>query len=449
MVEGTGFENRHTGNRIVGSNPTSSAMIILGIETSCDETAVSIVRATGGLKWPQFAVLAHIVSSQTALHAPWGGVVPTLAKREHGRNLVPCLKQALRKSKLINVKASPWGSKGNAFNSLKVEPWKSKIKKILEREPELLEQFLNFISQIKVPKIDAIAVTHGPGLEPALWAGINFARALALAWQKPLIPVNHMEGHLYSVLISPTSYPPRRRAGKLTKLTFPTLGLLISGGHTELVLVKDWLKHGLIGATRDDAVGEAFDKVARLLGLPYPGGPALAKLVSTYKLTKLPALPSGRQANTSPLPRPMISSPDFDFSFSGLKTAVLYRIRDLNQQNLFSDQAKLELATDFQQAVIDVLLAKSLKAIAQYQPKNFIIAGGVSANQELRQQFTAVIKKLRPVVNLLIPPLKLSTDNATMIALAGYLRFNQGTALRSKIFKAAPLIRAQGNLTLS
>ncbi len=404
-------------------------MIILGIETSCDETAVSVVRATGGLKRPKFEVLAHIVSSQTALHAPWGGVVPTLAKREHGRNLVPCLNKALISAKL-KVKSEK--------QQLKIE--KNKIKKILEREPELLKQFLKFIPTIAVPKIDAIAVTQGPGLEPALWAGINFARALALAWGKPLIPVNHMEGHLYSVLIPPTSHPPRRRAGKLTKLTFPTLALLISGGHTELVLVKDWLKHELIGATRDDAVGEAFDKVARLLGLPYPGGPALAKLVAT----STPNIRNVRHSVLHKLPRPMITSPDFDFSFSGLKTAVLYRIRDLEKQNLFSNQARLELATDFQQAVIDVLLAKTLKAIAKYQPKNLIIAGGVSANAELRRQFTKSIKPLKPATTLLIPPLKLSTDNATMIALAGYLRFPFGrTASKTQ------LIKARGNLALS
>ncbi len=406
-------------------------MIILGIETSCDETAVSVIRATGGLKSPKFTVLAHIVSSQTALHAPWGGVVPTLAKREHGRNLVPCLEKALVSSKL-KVKSLPDGKAGEKLSAQGRQVWGGKVKTILEREPELLEQFLKFIPTISAPKIDAIAVTQGPGLEPALWAGLNFARALALAWGKPLIPVNHMEGHLYSVLIPPNSYKLEARSS----LSFPALGLLVSGGHTELVLVKDWLKHELIGATRDDAVGEAFDKVARLIGLPYPGGPALAKLVAT-------ATPSvkGVQHSVLPLPRPMIGSPDFDFSFSGLKTAVLYRVNDLKKQNLFDEKARLELATDFQQAVIDVLLAKTLKAIIKYQPKSLIIAGGVSANAELRRQFTSAIKKLKPTVKLLIPPLTLSTDNATMIALAGYL--NSFGKISSK------KLVAQGNLALS
>ncbi|MEK7585246.1 MAG: tRNA (adenosine(37)-N6)-threonylcarbamoyltransferase complex transferase subunit TsaD [Patescibacteria group bacterium] len=407
-------------------------MIILGIETSCDETAVSVVRATGGLKNPKFKVLAHVVSSQTALHAPWGGVVPSLAKREHGKNLVPCLEKALAKAKLLKIKPHAPTPSPKGRGSKKSAQGRSAWGGILEREPELLEQFLKFISTIKVPKIDAIAVTQGPGLEPALWAGLNFARALALAWGKPLIPVNHMEGHLYSVLVE-----SEKLKVKSFKLKFPTLGLLVSGGHTELVLVKDWLKHELIGATRDDAVGEAFDKVARLLGLPYPGGPALAKLVAQG-----PPLEQGLKGSPwAPLPRPMISSPDFDFSFSGLKTAVLYRVNDLKKQNLFDDKARLELATDFQQAVIDVLLAKTLKVITKHKPKTLIIAGGVSANSELRRQFTSAIKKLRPAVKLLIPPLKLSTDNATMIAVAGYLQLSRGSRPRKSI-------QAEGNLKI-
>ena len=396
-------------------------MVILGIETSCDETAVSVVRGTGGLKRPIFDVLAHIVSSQTAIHAPWGGVVPTLAKREHSKNLIPVLKEALQKSKLIkksNAKATPWGSKGVALNS---------IKKILAREPELLEQFLKFIPTIVRPKIDTIAVTYGPGLEPALWAGINFARALALAWHKALLPINHMEGHIYSVLT------------KGVALKFPALALLISGGHTELVLIRDWLKYNLIGATRDDAVGEAFDKVARLLGLPYPGGPALSELAAQ-------GLSLGQVLKDSPwrLPRPMLNSPDFDFSFSGLKTAVLYRVNDLKKQKLFDDRVRVTLATDFQQAVIDVLLAKTVRAIEKYQPKALIIAGGVSANKPLRRQFARHLAKHYSTVKLLLPEPKLTMDNATMIAVAGYLRLTKISA------RGRPALgwKADGNLTL-
>jgi N6-L-threonylcarbamoyladenine synthase len=436
-------------------------MIILGIETSCDETAVSVVRGTGGFKKPKFEVLAHVVSSQTAIHAPWGGVVPTLAKREHSKNLIPVLEKALKSAKLIkksNVKATPWEAKGVAFNS---------IKKILEREPELLEQFLKFIPTIGVPKIDpvrgfasngvdAIAVTHGPGLEPALWAGINFARALALAWDKPLIPINHMEGHIYSVLVAPKAMP---WGAKGIALRFPSLALLISGGHTELILIRDWLKYTLIGATRDDAVGEAFDKVARLLGLPYPGGPALSKLAQSAQgrslgqvLKDRPWAPKGRP--WEPLPRPMLNSPDFDFSFSGLKTAVLYRIQKIPRTVLESPEGqslKIQIAADFQQVVIDVLLAKTIKAVEKYQPKALIIAGGVSANQSLRQQFTKHLTKHYPTVKLLLPEPKLTMDNATMIAVAGYLHLikkNQGSTLKTKNPRSNLSIKAHGNLTL-
>ena len=171
-------------------------MLILAIETSCDETAVSVVEGWGGLRHPGFRVLAHIVSSQVKLHARWGGVVPSLAKREHGKNLIPVLKRALGSAKLIklkgSIKATPWGAKGVALGS---------IKKILEREPELLKQFLEFIPTIVGPKIDAIAVTSGPGLEPALWVGINFARALSYVWDIPVIPCNHMEGHVLTAMI--------------------------------------------------------------------------------------------------------------------------------------------------------------------------------------------------------------------------------------------------------
>ncbi len=428
-------------------------MLILGIETSCDETAVSAVEGRGGLKRPHFYVLAHIVSSQIKLHAKWGGVVPSLAKREHSKNLIPVLEKALGKAKLIHPRATPWGAKGVALNLVKVEPWKTKVGKILEREPELLKQFLKFIPTIAVPKIDAIAVTHGPGLEPALWVGVNLARALSLVWEKPLIPVNHMEGHIYSVLV-PTKATPWGAKG--VALQFPALALLISGGHTELVLIRDWFKYTILGATRDDAVGEAFDKVARLLGLPYPGGPALSKLVAQAQT------PSVKDAQHSvlpawlPLPRPMISSPDFDFSFSGLKTAVLYRVKEIPRTVLNRPQGqslKIQIAADFQQAVIDVLLAKTTKAIEKYSPKTLIIAGGVSANTPLRKQFSQHLVKKYPAVKLLLPEKKLSLDNATMIATAGYLRFNQGLALGNKKFKARPsnepLISAHGNLTLS
>ncbi|MCX6714054.1 MAG: hypothetical protein NTV48_03045, partial [Candidatus Vogelbacteria bacterium] len=265
-------------------------MIILAIETSCDDTAVSIIDAKGGFKKPVFKVLAHNISSQTEIHQKWGGVVPNLAKREHGLNLVPILLKSLAetfdKSKIKNQK-----SKIQSKNIKNEEKLRKKIEKILEREPELKELFLTYLLNITAPKIDAIAVTKGPGLEPALWVGINFAKALSLLWNIPVIPTNHLAGHLYSSLITQPSnyvYPVVKNSDfsttganlltKSNKLEFPALALIISGGHTELILVKNWLKYQVIGRTRDDAVGEAFDKVARILGLPYPGGPAIAEL---------------------------------------------------------------------------------------------------------------------------------------------------------------------------
>lgn len=384
-------------------------MIILGIETSCDETAISVVQASGGLKKPAFQVLAQVVSSQAKLHAPFGGVVPMLAKREHGKNLLPLLKEAIKQSKVTG--------KSKKFN----ESYKNKLKKILEREPELLEQFLQFIPLLPVPKIDCVAVTRGPGLEPALWVGINFARALALVWEKPLVPVNHMIGHIYSVLASPTK----------PTLTFPALALLVSGGHTELVLIKNWFEHKVIGRTLDDAVGEAFDKAARVLGLPYPGGPEISKLAKEWQ-----GLTFCR------LPRPMLHSGDFNFSFSGLKTAILYSAQKLAEANggKLRAEDKVTLAYEFEQAAVEVLVKKLAKAVAKFEPRTVIIAGGVAANQELRRQAELMITS--SASKLLISDLQLSTDNATMIAIASYLQIQ-------KKVKSPQKFNAAGNLILS
>ncbi len=388
-------------------------MKILAIETSCDETAISIVDCKGARK-PVFNVLSHVVASQIELHAKWGGVVPNLARREHQINLVPVLKEAIEKSKVKSGKPARQSSGSKNIPE-------SKIKKILERETELIAPFLEFIKSNGVPKIDAVAVTRGPGLEPALWVGINFAKALALAWGKPLIPINHMEGHIYSVLID----------GR--RLTFPALALLVSGGHTELVLIKDWLKHKIIGQTLDDAVGEAFDKAARLLDLPYPGGPEISKLAKSFKGT-----------SEIKLPRPMLHSGDFNFSYSGLKTAVLYAVNKLkaaNSDGVLTDEEKIMMAYEFEQAAVEVLIKKTAKAIVKFKPKTLIIAGGVAANQELGRQASEMIKNEFPDINLLISTRELSTDNATMIAAAAYLHLQTKTRL-PKNFKA------DGNLSL-
>ncbi len=416
-------------------------MRILAIETSCDETAISVVDGKGGLKKPIFKVLAHLVSSQTAIHAPFGGVVPNLAKREHQRNLVPLLVRALEQAKLN--KPTHLLRQNGGFGMAK------KVVKILERERELREVFIAEIPKIKIPKIDAIAVTQGPGLEPALWVGINFAKALGAVWNLPVIPINHMEGHVVSPLVQATA------ANKLTKLVFPALALLVSGGHTEIVLMKNWGKYKVIGQTRDDAVGEAFDKVARILGLPYPGGPALSKLAATA--TRLePQLATPTQtasegasgAISVTLPRPMLNSPDFDFSFSGLKTAVLYLTQKLGT---LDEKTKAAIAHEFQEAVIEVLATKTFRAVEKFKPRTLLIGGGVIANTALRKHFENHVtefnknssqKLTRQRLTLLVPDQPLTTDNATMIGAAAYLRLVQKKKVTKKNFSA------NGNLVL-
>ncbi|HUO56507.1 MAG TPA: hypothetical protein VMU27_03695, partial [Candidatus Paceibacterota bacterium] len=248
-----------------------SRMKILGIETSCDETGVCVIDAHNDFSDGfNFKILGNTLYSQIAIHAPYGGVFPNLAKREHAKNLVPLLAQTLKESGLL---AAASVSKGPAFvqnaGDKQNKDNVSVIEGILQREPELFEQLKTFLDQYEKPAIDCIAVTHGPGLEPALWVGVNFARALATVWNIPLVSVNHMEGHIVMSMA---------QADTLVDFEFPVLSLLISGSHTELVLSNSWMEYELLGATRDDAVGEAFDKVARLLGLPYPGGPEISRL---------------------------------------------------------------------------------------------------------------------------------------------------------------------------
>jgi len=407
-------------------------MRILAIETSCDETAISIVEAKGGFDLPAFKILANTISSQIAIHKEWGGVVPNIAKREHGKALVPLLETALEKAKLLKP------NKQISVDDKLIR----KLATILEREPDLSINFLEKLPKISIPKIDAIAVTLGPGLEPALWVGINFARALSLLWQKPLIPVNHMEGHLLSSLAS---------EGSKNKIKFPAVALLASGGHTEIILVKDWLKYKVIGRTRDDAVGEAFDKVARLLGLPYPGGPEIGRLAD-FKV----------KIEGYKLPRPMQNSGDFDFSFSGLKTAVLYLTKKIG---ILSEDDKKAIAFEFQNAALDVLLSKTFHAVEKFQAKTLIVGGGVIANHELKARLSDELKADFPDTAFLIPDRELSTDNATMIALAGYFRslvkkFQINPVVDSGLgsarpkgktrihYRVNPKLKADGNLSL-
>lgn len=313
---------------------------ILGIESSCDETAAAVV-VNGRI------ILSSVVASQIDLHAEYGGVFPEVASRQHVRVIYSVVEQALQQAHL------------------------------------------------NLSDLDAIAVTRGPGLAGSLVVGMNTAKGLALAANLPLVGVNHLEGHLYSAWTYPadaSSPPPIPE--------FPLLALLVSGGHTELNLMTDHLTYQRLGGTLDDAAGEAFDKVARLLGLSYPGGPAIQKA----------AMNGNPQAFHFPRAR---LDGTWNFSFSGLKTAVLRVVRDLEQ---YHRQLPVEdLAASFQAAVVDVLVSKTLAAAKQYQAKELLVAGGVSANRALREAF--LVQKTFPVH---IPTLALCTDNAAMIAAAGY-----------------------------
>jgi N6-L-threonylcarbamoyladenine synthase len=388
-------------------------MIILGIETSCDETAVCVLEASGSLAGKMsFKVLGNGLFSQAKIHAEYGGVFPALAKREHAKNLPVLLEKAVLDA---GLSSRPFDSVEEALiDDLKVE-------KLLEREIGLKEQLeIVIFNKIHKPKIDAIAVTSGPGLEPALWVGINFALALGEMWNVPVYPTNHMAGHLFSPLISGATFE------------FPALALLISGGHTELVMSTDWNSHTVVGQTRDDAVGEAFDKVARLLGLPYPGGPEVSRLAQE-------ARDAGVMASFS-LPRPMLDSNDLAFSFSGLKTAVLYLLKKFEDVNY---DIRRQVAREFEDAVTEVLVSKTEKAIAAYQPKTLIVAGGVSANTHIRAAFEKLAEKSADAhpIQLLIPPTNLTGDNAIMIAAAAYIDILVGQ-------KPQTTIIAEGNLAL-
>jgi N6-L-threonylcarbamoyladenine synthase len=366
-------------------------MKLLAIETSCDETAIAILECEGDAASSRFTVLGNALLSQIDIHKEYGGVYPAVAKREHAKNLVPVLAASLEEAELMK-------------ESVQAIPGKTKelLTALLSREPGLETALLDFASRTEAPDIDAIAVTHGPGLEPALWVGINFAKALSLLWEKPIIPVNHMEGHFLSAL--------SRKEGediRISNVALPILGLLISGGHTELVLMRQWLTYELLGQTRDDAVGEAFDKVARMMDLPYPGGPEISRLAE-----------KGRQdevANSFTLPRPMIDSGDFDFSFSGLKTAVLYLIKE---KGGLTEREKEQLALAFEDAVGDVLLKKTVCAIEATGAQTVVMGGGVSANIHLQRLFKENISG----TELRIPEQEFTTDNAVMIGMAGFYR---------------------------
>ena len=371
---------------------------ILAIETSCDETAASVLRGVVGSKEPEFFILSSVVRSQIKIHSKFGGVVPEVAARAHVRAIRPVVEKSLS------------------------------------------------IAGLKLGAVDCIAVTSGPGLIASLIVGVEFAKGLSMATGKPMIAVNHMEGHLYSPMgavgISnfqlPISNQITKAKAKTAKIEFPILSMIVSGGHTLLVLQKNESHYQVLGSTVDDAAGEAFDKVAKLLELPYPGGPEISKLAEV-----------GQDIIT--FPRPMINAPNFDFSFSGLKTAVLYYLKEtypkLSTVKVLKDKPgshhfnfgrirakdKANIAKSFEMAVVDVLVSKAMRAAKKYGCKTISLAGGVAANKRLR----ATLSEQCAVnsVQFVVPDFKLCTDNAEMIALAAYFKLRSGykTVYYSKV----------------
>lgn len=321
-------------------------MHILGIETSCDETAAAFLQEKRG----HFQLLSNVVSSQAEIHAQYGGVVPEVAARNHIAVVMPVIGEAL-------------GGK----------------------------------------KPDAIAVTAGPGLITSLLVGVHTAKTLAYLWNVPLIAINHIEGHIYA------NWLEKQFAVASSRLpVFPAIVLIVSGGHTELILMKGHGNYALLGATRDDAAGECYDKAASILGLGYPGGSAIDK--------------ESRSGNPNrfPLPRPMIGSGDFEFSFSGLKTAVLYLVERLKKEKTFDAQVRADICASFQQAVADVLVAKTIAAAKKHHARAILMGGGVVANSALRAMMECTVRAELPVTQLSHPDLRYCTDNAAMIAMAGY-----------------------------
>ena len=353
-------------------------MIILSIETSCDETAVAIVE----FRKNKVKVLSNIVSSQIKMHSQYGGVVPSLASRMHLKNMVPVFKKALKKAN-INQK-----------------------------------------------KIDYISITNGPGLIPALMIGVNTAKSFSYIFQKPLIGIHHIEGHIYANWLKKST----DKNSKLWKPEFPMICLTVSGGHTQIILMKKDLNYKVLGETLDDAAGEAFDKVAKLLELGYPGGPIIEKMAKKGDEKKIK------------FPRPMINSRDYNFSFSGLKTAVLYEVQNQKKEKMsFSEgvQYKQDVAASFQKAAFEVLISKTIKAAQKYKAKNIVLGGGVSANKKLQKMLNRSIKTNLVDCGFSFPESKLTTDNALMIAIAAYKHIKNNKGIKD--WKS---IKANSNLKL-
>lgn len=389
---------------------------ILGIETSCDETAAAVVKAQNN----KIEVLSNVISSQIEIHRKYGGVVPEVAAREHVLNMIPVVDEALH----LAEENDP------DFR------YSVKIQKNIVPETGSGSKRANGIR--------AIAVTSGPGLITSLLAGVQTAKALSLVWDIPLIGINHIEGHICANFIH---NPESLNQPANTEDVFPAIVLTVSGGHTMLILMRSFNDYKAIGDTLDDAAGEAFDKAAALLGLGYPGGPAISAEAEKHMAEKeldrgdVKLDEQGRKSNIENrifLPRPMLKTPDFNFSFSGLKTAIRYQVeKDRDYKKRIP-----EYAYEFQQAVIDVLVGKTIKAARKHKARTVMLAGGVSANKELRQQFQTAVETQLSEAKFHIPELKYTTDNAAMIAAAGYFRYQQ------KKFTPARKLKADCNMEL-
>jgi len=374
-------------------------MIILGIETSCDDTALALLETRGSGETFECRIIHSLIHSQAELHSEYGGVYPALAKREHGKNIIPLLEKLLTESDLPVNRTLPDTDFSHTLETFRTD--------VTSQNPELFEALTHAHFLKNIPTIDRIAVTEGPGLEPALWVGISFTRILSTLWDIPVTPINHMEGHIVGSLLN--SNTPQGTWQTLQQSRFPALALLISGGHTELIHIKEIGNYTIIGQTKDDAVGEAFDKTARLLGLPYPGGPHISRLAQEARDTNI--------TSPTPLPRPMIGSNDLNFSFSGLKTAVLYAVRKAEEEGPLTDSFKKGLALEFEEAVRDTLIAKLKAGLDTVEAHTIIVGGGVSANSYLSTHISTLAEEYG--IPVLFPSREVSGDNAVMIALAG------------------------------
>jgi len=372
-------------------------LTILAVDTSCDDTCIAILE----IRSLKLEILSNIVSSQVKLHARYGGVYPTLAKREHQKNLVPILKTALKETNLLKKEEK----------RIRI----GKLKEVLKKENYLFKKLTVFLNQYQKPKIDLITVTIGPGLEPCLWVGVNFAKALSYFWNLPIILINHIEAHLLANWLPPIRFDPQLPIAN-HQLLFPAVCLVVSGGHTQLILMKDFGKYKILGETRDDAAGECLDKVARILGLGYPGGPVIEEEAAQLPITNY-QLPIE-------LPRPMINQKNFDFSFSGLKTAVLYDFKNRLLRVRQSRKYIRAMAAEVQQAIVDVLINKTFRAAKEFNTKTIIIGGGVAANEKLRKQFK--VQSLKSKVNFLVPPKEFCTDNAAMVGITAFFHYLKG-----------------------